>query len=88
MKPANDQQENLDRVRISIGDIVREFVLAQRGEWTSAKLRAYVSQRAPSAPASADRILRDLRQRGEIDYVVVDRSKSTYVTVKSERRAA
>jgi hypothetical protein len=31
-----------------------------------------------SAPASADRILRDLRKAGKINYVVTDRSKSLY----------
>jgi hypothetical protein len=30
------------------------------------------------APASADRVLRDLRQKGVVRYTVIDRSKSLY----------
>lgn len=34
------------------------------------------------APASPDRILRNMRQKGIVDYVVVNRSKSFYKVTK------
>lgn len=41
-------------------------------------LRAYVTAQMPGAPGSADRVLRDLRQRGYVSYVVENRAKSLY----------
>lgn len=82
-----EQDEQLDRVSARIGHLVRAFVLAQTGIWTSSELRAYVAERTSTAPASADRVLRDLRQRGIIDYRVVSRAESTYVTVRAKRAA-
>lgn len=49
------------------------------------QLRAYVAARCGSlAPASADRVLRDLRQKGKLNYRVVNRRKSLYRLVPTE----
>ena len=41
-------------------------------------LQEYVRRHATIAPASPDRVLRDLRHRGVLDYVVIDRSIALY----------
>jgi hypothetical protein len=80
--------ENLKSVRARIGAAVRNFVegrlisgrmIATRAEFTAGDLRAYISyQVGQVAPGSPDRILRDLRQRGVINYELVSRAKSLY----------
>lgn len=42
------------------------------------ELRAYVQERTGRAPASPDRILRQLRSRGLVSYKVTDRAASLY----------
>jgi len=74
------QQENLDRVSERIGPAVLAFC-ASVGlrEFFADDLRRYVRRMAGEvAPGSPDRVLRDLRQRGLIDYAVVSRSESLY----------
>jgi hypothetical protein len=77
-----EQQENLERVRTRIRHAIIEFCRGH--EWFHAdELRAYVaSETGVSAPASADRVLRDLRQKGHIDYVVANRRGSLYLVTK------
>jgi hypothetical protein len=41
-------------------------------------LRGDVACRLPTAPASADRVLRDLRRAGIVSYIVVNRRASLY----------
>ncbi|MCC6409465.1 MAG: hypothetical protein IT453_20065 [Planctomycetes bacterium] len=66
-------------MRRAIATSVREFCDAHVGhEFHAQELRDYVARVHPTAPASADRILRDLRQRGDVRYVLVSRSKSLY----------
>lgn len=77
-----DDAANLARVNARIAMHVKAFVadvLAADGTFHMADLLAYVRERVPdTAPDSAGRILRDLRQKGEIDYMVLDRRASLY----------
>jgi hypothetical protein len=77
------QEQEIARVRSRIGRAVEAFVL-QKAKSTNAcfhaeELRTWVDAVAPGAPGSPDRILRDLRQRGFIDYEVVNRAASLYM---------
>lgn len=80
LNPAGaSHRANLERVRRAIATSVREFCDAHVGhEFHAQELRDYVARVHPTAPASADRILRDLRQRGDVRYVLVSRSRSLY----------
>lgn len=77
-----EQQRQLSRVRARIGGAIIEFVnqrLQQgRPDFHAEELRRWVQERAPGAPGSPDRVLRDLRQSGLIRYVVTDRRRSLY----------
>lgn len=88
-----EQHENLDRVRGKIGRAVLSFCSGRVGrQFHADELRKYVETNAGRyvAPASADRILRDLRQRGWIDYEITSRAGSLYFVkmVKGERCAS
>jgi hypothetical protein len=75
-----DQREHLRRVRSRIGRSVLAFVrgVGVDGEFRAVDLRAHVERECETAPASADRILRDLRGSGHIDYEIVNRRQSLY----------
>jgi hypothetical protein len=67
---------NLARVTGAIGPAVLAFCRARlSGTFRAAELHAAVPF---AAPASADRVLRDLRRRGHVLYRVVDRAASLY----------
>lgn len=73
----------LEKVSERIGHAVMSFYydrLRQRAfQFHADELRDWVIARVSvAAPASADRILRDMRQKGQLDYVVVSRSDSLY----------
>lgn len=74
------QVENLDRVASRLQGAIIEFCDLYCGRTFHAdQLRKYVTTKVGvTAPGSADRVLRDLRQRGLIDYEVVNRAKSLY----------
>ena len=73
-----DQREQLDRVSSRIGSAVLGFCQDHR-QFHAGDLHAHVERATGvSAPASADRILRNLRQRGVVDYRVVSRRESLY----------
>jgi hypothetical protein len=73
----DSQGEHLERVRSRIGWVVIEF--CEEGRYFHAQdLRDFVVERLKVAPASPDRILRDLRQRGLLNYEVIDRRASYY----------
>ncbi len=71
-----------------VGGIIGNLILAwcrtrQRSgqvEFHADELRAHISRHTDghSAPASADRILRDLRRKGKVQYAVVSRRQSLY----------
>lgn len=78
-----EQEENIVRVRQKIGDIIiafwRERLLINRPDFRANELSEYMNAQIPNTTFdSASRILRDLRQRGLIDYEVVSRKDSLY----------
>ena len=76
------QTEELSRVQANIGELVERFVLDRwqtgRPRFYIQDLHDYIAARTQIAPASPDRILRQLRLEGKIDYTVVSRSESCY----------
>jgi hypothetical protein len=83
MPPHDDEQDtNIERVRSRIGPCVLEFtrerLRAGTPQFHADDLRNYVIQHGLTAPGSPDRILRDLRQRSQLGYVVTDRRQSLY----------
>ena len=73
-----EQRENLNRVCGKIGPLVLEFCrrVGVGGEFRAVRLHNFVGDSV--APASADRILRELRRAGQVDYVIVNRRQSLY----------
>lgn len=78
---AERQDAELDRVSSRIRGAILEFCRARLGQQFFAdELRAHVEQQCgKTAPGSADRILRALRQDGELAYRVINRRKSLYL---------
>lgn len=75
------QTKHLGRVRLRIGKAVELFVNS-RDLFLSEELREFIIRYTGSlAPASADRVLRDLRQRRIINYKVQDRARGLYRTL-------
>jgi hypothetical protein len=78
---SGEQQRQLDRVSDAISEAIMTF-RAKIGigqHWRCEHLRTFVIQQCPKiAPASPDRVLRDLRKKGALDYRVVSRSGSLY----------
>jgi len=76
------QTANLNRVKTKIGTLVTQFItnkwLANTPYFTAAELRGYIQLHTNTAPASPDRILRQLRLEGKFDYQVVNRKASEY----------
>jgi len=76
------QQQELTRVKQSIGRLVEEFVMnrLQTGQprFHMEDLHAYILAQVLTAPASTDRILRQLRLDGKINYRVINRAESCY----------
>ena len=82
------QTENLTMVKRTIGAIVLAFLWDRWrfwDRWRSSEvqfhirdLHHWVRREARVSPASADRILRQLRLDGKCDYHVVNRHKSLY----------
>ena len=74
----DEQQENLERVTSRIGRAVVQFCGEHR-RFHADELRKYViTETGIAAPASADRVLRHLRQKKKIAYKVVSRRESLY----------
>ena len=79
----SEQEENLERVTARIGSAIQRFFLIKgeggNREFFVEDLRRYViSEVGIIAPASPDRIMRNLRQKGIINYTVLSRSESYY----------
>lgn len=76
----SEQSENLERVTARIGGSVVNFCRGRVGRRFFAEdlHQAVLRDTGLVAPASADRILRNLRQRGVIGYKVVSRHESLY----------
>lgn len=71
----------LKRVTKYVVEFVKRALIDNK-EFTARDLRLYVSLKLggelASAPASADRIMRDQRKKGNINYELVSRAKSLY----------
>lgn len=77
-KRQSEQSRQLARVRGKIAPAVMTF-LRERGvgaTFHAAELHDFVGDDV--APASADRVLRDLRKTGDCDYEVLNRRASEY----------
>ena len=83
----SDQGEQIGRVRSRLAGAVVRFlrhrIANQVPRFTAAELRDWSTDEAHSAPGSPDRILRDLRRRGVIDYQVLDRARSLYLVTRA-----
>ncbi len=80
-QPEPSRQEiELKRVKSKTSDWILEFFNAHQinEEFHAEDLHNFVKAKANIAPASADRIMRDMKQNGEINYEVVSRSQSLY----------
>jgi hypothetical protein len=83
----NEQQIEKARVSAAISQHVAAFLDRNLNrEFHVEELRRYVFDNVQGyvAPASPDRILRDLRQRKIVNYRVVSRSKSLYLSLPTE----
>lgn len=73
---------HLARVHEQIAALILDFLrMVQRRavpEFHMAELTEYVARYVQTAPDSPGRVLRDLRARGLVAYVVVDRGASRY----------
>lgn len=76
------QQQELDRVTKSVGaEIIAFFqnrLTRGRPEFRAHELRTWVYSVVTCAPASPDRVLRNLRQQGKVSYELVSRPLSLY----------
>jgi hypothetical protein len=79
-KKKSRQTENLQRVGQKIGAAIMTFYEADPdAAFHADDLRDSVrDQCGKVAPASSDRVLRDLRKKGKINYEVTNRRKSLY----------
>jgi hypothetical protein len=77
----NDAPEERGRVYGRIAPLIMTFYQDYAGKRFRAEdLRQYVLKAAPEiAPGSPDRILRELRLEGKIDYIVLNRRESLYL---------
>ena len=74
-----DNRQHLERVKSRIGLLVLEFCRKHR-TFRMENLRNFISSETSGhvAPASPDRILRQLRREGFLDYRVLSRKESLY----------
>lgn len=71
---------HLQRASSRVSKAIRQFCQNRVGQQFHADdLRAYVAIAAgPTAPGTADRVLRDMRQKKQIGYRVLNRRASLY----------
>ena len=77
----DEQRENLERVSSRIAQAVIKFCRGHRTFHADDLREAVIRDTGIAAPASADRILRDLRQRRRISYRVLNRRESHYEVI-------
>lgn len=87
------QNENLERVGLNLNQAVEAFwrsKVSKEGEqrrFVANELRAYVNHHNfGTAPASADRVMRQLKAKNRINYVLVNRAKSLYEALPLETK--
>ncbi len=84
-----EQSQQLNRVAATAGEAILDFIKSRladttlNGAFTADQLRNYVNNNVQGgvSPSSADRVLRNLRQQGKLDYLVLNRGKSLYRAV-------
>jgi hypothetical protein len=82
--PVSDTQQELELRRVSarINKLVLSFcrdrIATNQNTFHMTELALWVSRHNLIAPDSAGRILRSLRAKGKLDYIVVSRSESLY----------
>ncbi len=83
---SDTHEASLRRVKSAIASTVRDFLLkvGAGAEFSMLALTEYVRDRHSIAPDSAGRVLRDMNQRGEIQYELVSRSKSLYRVLSAQ----
>ncbi|MFN3192695.1 MAG: hypothetical protein ACE361_19440 [Aureliella sp.] len=76
----SEQDRQLKRVTGRLAGVIQSFFDAHQigEEFHAADLHEFVGSRIQAAPGSADRIMREMRRAGQINYVVAKRSKSLY----------
>ena len=74
------QPRELARCKAVIAPLILKFfsLRAEGEQFHMADLTRFVNSHVTIAPDSAGRILRDMRQAGELNYQVVDRRNSLY----------
>lgn len=73
--------EHLSRVSAKIAQAVIDYC-KEHERFRADDLRRYVETRCKHcAPGSADRILRHMRRKGAINYVILDRRASLYMVL-------
>lgn len=80
-----EQEEHLDRVLSRIEDPIVRFCETHPTFHADELRRFVVQESGTAAPGSSDRILRQLRQQGVIDYVVTNRRESLYRVISVNR---
>ena len=80
--------EQLQRVALNLNEAILAFFRERQGlRFTATELRQYVQHHNfGTAPSSADRVMRNLRKAGRINYVVVNRAKSLYQAIPVETK--
>lgn len=78
-----------DTLAATAAEAITRFVNARLAEgtvFTADQLRFYVTNNVVGkvSPSSSDRILRQLRQQGKVNYYVVNRGKSLYKAIPVE----
>ena len=87
----SEQEENLNRVNARIGPTILQFYKQRkaRGQprFFAGDLREFVvsTKGHALAPASPDRVLRDLRKKHLLNYKVISRSQSKYEFLWSDQ---
>jgi ribosomal protein S25 len=81
----------MERVPLNLNQAIIQFwnerVVAVNSRFTSTELRQYVQHyNYGTAPSSADRVLRKLREEGKINYILVNRSLSLYQALPLEEK--
>lgn len=79
----SDQDKQITRVGGKVGPIVKDFfrkrLAANKKQFTGSELRDHVVlAHGKLAPGSADRVMRMLRRAGELEYVVVNKTRGLY----------
>lgn len=79
--------DELKRVRHNIADLILTFCRTRQAPvFFMRDLHDYILAASQIAPASADRVLRDLRARGLVNYRVIHRRNSQYELLPARKR--